>query len=164
MQRPCFHHPVEITFQLDDPLVDLPTVEFDVGFVEAIGEGWTRTWRTGMLVVDVVRGLIFGQISAREIGGPIAIAQVSSQALERGLEFFLGMLAYLSINLAILNLLPIPALDGGQLVFLAAEAVRGGKPLPLEWRYRLLNIGVLLLLVLMVFVFGNDIFRIVFGR
>ena len=153
-----------ITFGQVGIFQELPTVEFDVGLGEALSEGWSRTWRTGMLVVEVVRGLIFGEISARELGGPIAIAQVSSQALDRGMRYFLGILAYLSVNLAILNLLPIPALDGGQLVFLAAEAVRGGKPLPLEWRYRLLNIGVLLLLALMVFVFGNDIFRIVFGR
>lgn len=142
---------------------DPPTVKIEIPFGEAVTEGWNRTWRTGGMVIGVLRGLVFGQISARELGGPIAIAQISSQASKRGAEDFLAVLAFLSVNLAVLNLLPIPALDGGQLVFLAAEGLRGGKPLPLEWRYRLLNFGVLLLLLLMVFVFGNDIVRIIFG-
>ena len=143
---------------------DPPTVKIEIGFGEAVVEGWQRTWRSAGMIGGVLRGLVFGQISARELGGPIAIVQMSTQAARQGLDYLLGFWAFLSVNLAILNLLPIPALDGGQLLFLVAEGVRGGKPLPLEWRYRLLNFGVLLLLLLMVFVFGNDIVRLVFGR
>lgn len=139
---------------------DPDTIRIPLSFGEALNEGTQRTWFTAGQIVGVLKGLFQREVSPRDLGGPIAIVQISGQASRAGLEIFLAFLAFLSVNLAVLNLLPIPALDGGHLIFLFAEGLRGGKPLPLEWRHRLLNIGVLMLLALMVFVFGNDILRI----
>src|SRR5207245_10601567 len=84
----------------------------------------------------------------QDLGGPLTIGQVSGQAARVGLGFFLGFMAFLSINLAVLNLLPIPILDGGQVVFLAAEAVRR-RPLSVELRALLTRIGFVVLVGIM---------------
>jgi regulator of sigma E protease len=115
-------------------------------------------WAAGQ-VLFAVKGLILGRISVREIGGPVFIAQVSAEAAREGPESLLLLMAFLSINLAILNLLPIPALDGGHLVFLALEGLRGGRPVPSEWRGRLTMAGVYFLVALMIFVVINDLLR-----
>lgn len=134
-------------------------VRIRYGVSEALAEGVRQSaWAAGQ-VIFAVKGMIVGQISVREIGGPIAIAQMSAEAAREGLEFLLSLMAFLSINLAILNLLPIPALDGGHLVFLTLEGLRGGRPVPSAWRGRLTMAGIYFLLVLMVFVVINDLLR-----
>jgi len=109
-------------------------------------------------VTRVRKGLVLGQISVRELGGPILVAQASGQAARLGIDWLLRFMAFFSINLAILNLLPIPILDGGQVVFLLAEAVRR-KPLPLELRLRLTQIGFVVLLGIMILATSNDLLR-----
>jgi regulator of sigma E protease len=99
-------------------------------------------------------------IPATELGGPIRIAELAGQQMEAGwinLMYFMGLL---SINLGILNLLPIPVLDGGHLVFLTIEALRR-KPLPDKTMEISQRVGIALLGTLMIFVFYNDIFRVV---
>jgi len=108
--------------------------------------------------IDFLGKLVTGKASPRDIGGPILIAQVSGQVARVGFSTFLNFMAVLSINLAILNLLPIPILDGGQIAFLVAEVVRR-KPLPLELRLRLTQIGFIVLLCIMIFATSNDIVR-----
>ena len=104
-----------------------------------------------------------GERSIRELGGPIKIAKYSGEQLSLGWAQFVSFAALISINLAFINLLPIPALDGGHLAFYAAEAVRR-KPLGLrsqEWAYRT---GLALVLALMLFVTINDLASLpVFG-
>lgn len=112
-------------------------------------------------VLFTLRGMVLRQISPRELGGPIFIGQVSGQFAAAGLQPFLIFMAFLSVNLAILNLLPIPVLDGGHLVFLLIEGVRG-KPLSLTVRMRLTQLGLFVLLGIMVFALTNDVLR-VFG-
>jgi len=100
--------------------------------------------------------IVFGQRSVRELGGPVKIAQVSAVVATFGLIEFIAFMAMISINLGFINLLPIPTLDGGHLMFYAAEAVRR-KPLPMqaqEWAFRG---GLALLLAFMVFVTANDL-------
>jgi regulator of sigma E protease len=100
--------------------------------------------------------IVFGQRSVRELGGPVKIAQVSAVVATFGLIDFIGFMAMISINLGFINLLPIPTLDGGHLMFYAAEAVRR-KPLPMqaqEWAFRG---GLALLLTFMIFVTANDL-------
>jgi regulator of sigma E protease len=109
-------------------------------------------------VAGMLKSLVVGELSVREIGGPILIAQVSGQVARLGLERFLDFLAFFSVNLAVLNLLPIPLLDGGQVVFVLAEGVRR-RPLPLNVRMRLQQIGFVLLVCLMIFAIGNDVVR-----
>lgn len=132
------------------------------GVVEASVAGSRRLLIEAGTVWFALKGLVLRRISPRELGGPILIAQISGQVARIGLEAFLGFMAFFSINLAILNLLPIPVLDGGHLVFLLIEGVRG-KPLSVALRMRLSQIGLTLLLGIMLLAFSNDLFRL-FGR
>src|SRR5256885_7623446 len=112
-----------------------------------------------VVVLGFLKGLVLHQTSFREVGGIITVGQISGQVARLGLDWLLTFVAFFSINLAILNLLPIPILDGGQLMFLIAEAVRG-KPLSRELRTRLSNVGFFLLVVIMVLALTNDAIRI----
>jgi regulator of sigma E protease len=102
--------------------------------------------------------MVTARISPRELGGPIYIGQVSGQIAQAGLLPLLLFMAFLSVNLAVLNLLPIPVLDGGHLVFLFLEGIRG-KPLSVNVRYRLTQVGLFVLLGIMAFALTNDLFR-----
>lgn len=122
-------------------------------------------WETGETSVNMVQGLwkvIQGRISPKTIGGPVMIAQVTGEVAQRGLKDLIKLTALLSINLAILNLLPIPVLDGGHLLFSLIEWLRG-KPVSLRKREIAQQVGLVLLVGLMVFAFYNDIFRLL-GR
>jgi len=129
------------------------------GVLGAIRVGWAETRSRGGMILDFLAKLVTGRASLGELGGPILIGQISSQAARIGPATFLGFMAFLSINLAILNVLPIPILDGGQLVFLLAEAVRR-RPLPLELRLRLTQIGFVVLVAIMILATSNDIRRL----
>jgi regulator of sigma E protease len=129
-----------------------------VGPAAAAIHGATETWRWMRLTVDFLGGLFGGRTSPRGVGGPIMIGQISGDAARAGLETFLNFMALLSVNLAILNLLPIPVLDGGHLVFLGVEAVRG-RALSLKQRMRLSQVGFVILLAIMAFAIGNDLLR-----
>ncbi len=138
----------------------LETRRIELGLAAAVTEGARETWDNGVRVLIFLKGLVFGQVSARQLGGPIMIAQVSGQAARIGFDYLLSIMAFLSINLAILNLLPIPVLDGGHLVFLVLEGLRG-KPLPQDLRLRLTQVGLFMLLGIMLFAVVNDVFRLV---
>ncbi len=112
------------------------------------------------LTFVVLGKLLAGAISPKTLAGPIGIAQMSGQVAKAGPLAFLSFLALLSINLGILNLLPIPILDGGHLLFFCIEGVMG-KPLSIKKRELAQQVGLFLLIVLMVFVFYNDIYRLV---
>jgi regulator of sigma E protease len=136
------------------------------GPLGAVGEGARSTAASAGLIVSILKGLASGELSLRQLGGPIAIGQQSGQAARQGWEVFLAFLAFISVNLAVLNLLPVPILDGGQLVFLAAEAIRR-RPLSLALRTRLTQVGFVLILGLMLLATSNDVIRLfnsVFGR
>ncbi len=128
---------------------------------QAIVEGGRATIRASTQILRTVRGLFSGRISGRSVGGPILIGQLAGESARLGLDTFLGFMALISINLAILNLLPIPVLDGGQFVFLLAEAVIR-RPLPMKLRERLTTVGLVLIILLMGLAFSND-FRRLFG-
>ena len=113
------------------------------------------------LTFVVLGKLIVGAISPKTLAGPIGIAQMSGQVAQAGPLAFLSFLALLSINLGILNLLPIPILDGGHLLFFFIEAVMG-KPLSIKKREMAQQVGLFLLIALMAFVFYNDIYRLVY--
>ena len=125
---------------------------------QAIVEGGRATVRASTQILRTVRGLFSGRISGRTVGGPILIGQLAGESARLGLDTFLGFMALISINLAILNLLPIPVLDGGQFVFLLAEAVIR-RPLPMKLRERLTTVGLVLIIMLMGLAFTNDIRR-----
>ena len=140
------------------PKLDRRLIE--LGFGAALIEGGRQTWDNGLRVLQFLRGMILGQVSPKQLGGPILIGQASGQFARAGFVPLLTFMAFLSINLAILNLLPIPVLDGGHLVFLVLEGIRG-KPLSQAVRIRLTQVGLFLLLGIMAFAVLNDVLRIV---
>jgi regulator of sigma E protease len=132
-----------------------------LGLGDAIVAGGEATVRASTQILRTVRGLFSGRISGRAVGGPILIGQMAGESARLGLDTFLGFMALISVNLAILNLLPVPVLDGGQFLFLLAEAVIR-RPLPLKLRERLTTVGLVLIILLMGLAFSND-FRRLFG-
>ncbi len=130
-----------------------------VGWLAALGEGLDQTGRAGGVILWTLKGLFTGAVSVRDIGGPILVGQLSGEVARMGLDAFLRFVALFSINLAILNLLPIPVLDGGHLVFLLVEGLRG-RPLSLEQRQRLTQIGFFVLVGIMVLALANDFLRL----
>jgi regulator of sigma E protease len=133
----------------------------ELGLGQAIVDGGRATARASTQILRTVRGLFSGRISGRTVGGPILIGQLAGESVRMGLDTFLGFMALISINLAILNLLPVPVLDGGQFLFLLAEAAIR-RPLPLKLRERLTTVGLVLIILLMGLAFSND-FRRLFG-
>jgi len=126
---------------------------------QALGEALTRTWDMTALTVRMLGKLLFGQASLDNISGPISIAQYAGQSASIGIDHYINFIALISISLAVLNLLPIPMLDGGHLLFFAAEAIRG-KPLPESVQIIGQQIGMALLGGLMFLAFYNDIWRL----
>jgi regulator of sigma E protease len=141
--------------------VSLRLISEKLSLGQAAVEGWRGTVDASTQIVRTVRGLFSGRISKREVGGPILIGQLAGESARLGFDAFLAFMALISINLAILNLLPVPVLDGGQLIFLLAEAAIR-RPLPLRLRERLTAIGLVLIVLLMGLAFSNDLRR-VFG-
>ena len=137
-----------------------PQVTYEpLTFTQSISEGLKATLDASTTVVRAVRGMLTGRVSGRSIGGPILIGQMAAASAEAGLGVFFGFLGVISINLAVLNLLPIPILDGGQFLFLLAEGILR-RPLSLKLRERLSLVGLVLILALMAFAFWNDISRL----
>ncbi len=126
--------------------------------VYAFRESLTATWRMiELTAVSMVR-LFQGRVSPREVGGPLAIAQVAGEAARSGPLDFLSLMAFISINLGLLNLLPIPVLDGGHLFFFAIEGI-SRRPVSRKMRELASLAGLVFLLVVMVLVFTNDVLR-----
>ena len=127
---------------------------------QAFGAGTRATLAASTQIVRTVQGLLSARISSREVGGPILIGQLAAQSAKLGFDTFLAFMALISVNLAILNLLPIPVLDGGQFLFLLAEVVLR-RPPSLKLRERLMLVGLVLIVSLMVLAFSNDIRRLI---
>ncbi|NDW04228.1 RIP metalloprotease RseP [Jiella pacifica] len=128
----------------------------NLGPVESLQYGVSQTWFVAAQTVGFIGEVVTGRQSADQIGGPIRIAQVSSQVSTIGIAALLNLAALLSISIGILNLLPIPMLDGGHLLFYAFEAVRG-RPLSERVQEFGFKIGLALVTMLMIFAFWNDI-------
>lgn len=133
-----------------------PFVTLDFGLLGSIQHGAVESWNWSKLIVISFARLIQNEVSPRNIGGVITIGRVASHSYDAGITIFLKMMAIISINLFILNLLPIPVLDGGHLVFFTIEAIKGA-PLSLKKMEIAQQVGLVLLLGLMVFALFNDI-------
>jgi len=131
-------------------------------FTQAVAAGSAMTLESATQVVRTVRGLASGRVATREVGGPIFIGQMAGETARLGIDPFLGFMAIISVNLAILNLLPVPVLDGGQFLLLFAEAVLR-RPIPPKLREGLTALGLVLVVLLMGLAFSNDIRRIFGG-
>src|SRR6202051_804594 len=128
------------------------------GPIDAVVLGVAKTWEMSSLTVQMLWRIVTGQVSAKNISGPISIAEFAGISAYLGLSAFLAFLAIISVSLGVLNLMPVPLLDGGQVVYQLVEAVKGT---PLSERAQLVGqqVGIALLVVLMSLAFYNDISR-----
>jgi regulator of sigma E protease len=128
------------------------------GPIDAFTGGVAKTWEMSSLTVQMLWRIVTGQVSAKNISGPISIAEFAGISAYLGLTAFLAFLAIISVSLGVLNLMPVPLLDGGQIVYQLVEAVKGT---PLSERAQLFGqqVGIALLVVLMSLAFYNDISR-----
>lgn len=130
-----------------------------VGPLEAVTSGWNATWRMAGMVIDALHGLATRRVAASELGGPIMIAQASVQAARGGAEQLFFLIALISTNLAVFNLLPIPILDGGQIVITLLEGIKG-KAFSMRTREYILRAGLAAVLLLFALVTYNDLRRL----
>lgn len=140
-----------IGIQVADTIARTP-----VALTAAVGMGLRATWGMTTDVAGVLKGLVKREVSVKNLGGPIAIARTSVQAAKSGAETFWSLIAFLSLNIGILNLLPIPVLDGGQIVITLAEAVKGSA-FSMRARENFARVGIAFVLALIVLVMFNDI-------
>ena len=133
--------------------------EVSYGPLAAIGEGVKRTWTMSVLTLDSLKKMLFGELSVKNLSGPITIAKVAGASAQSGVADFLNFLAYLSISLGVLNLLPIPVLDGGHLLFYLVEWVRG-RPLSDRVQGWGIQIGISLVVGVMLLALVNDLGRL----
>lgn len=134
-------------------------VERTYGPVEALGEGVKETWFVVERTGSYLAGVIVGREPADQLGGPIRVAQISGQVATLGFAALINLTAILSVSIGLLNLLPIPMLDGGHLLFYAAEAIRG-KPLSERVQDYGFRIGIAIVLMLMIFATWNDVMHL----
>lgn len=133
-----------------------------MGLFEGVGYGFQRTGEMTVMTLQFFKKMVLSSISPENLGGPIAIAQMAGKTAEAGAGAFLLLMAIISVNLAVLNLLPIPVLDGGHLVYLALEKLRG-RPLSPEMMEKTQIVGMSLIIFLMIFAFYNDLMRLFRG-
>jgi regulator of sigma E protease len=131
----------------------------EVSLPQAVRLGYAETVGISRLILGFLGDLVTGGVSPRSLGSIVTIGAASGQAAQLGIETFLRFMALFSVNLAILNLLPIPILDGGHLVFLGIEAVRG-KALSLEQRLKWSHVGFVVIMGIMLWALSNDILRL----
>jgi regulator of sigma E protease len=129
-----------------------------LGPIDAVLSGVAKTWEMSSLTVQMLWRIVTGQVSAKNISGPISIAEFAGISAYLGPTAFLAFLAIISVSLGVLNLMPVPLLDGGQVLYQVVEAVKGT---PLSERAQLFGqqVGIALLIVLMSLAFYNDISR-----
>jgi len=129
------------------------------GPVSAIGHAVDRSWDMTVLTFQVFGGLLTGRASISNLSGPVAIAEYAGKSLVLGISTFFGFLALVSLSLAILNLMPVPMLDGGHLAMYVVEAVQG-KPVSERFQDMATRVGLVLLVGLMALAFYNDLVRL----
>ncbi len=144
--------------ELAREIFDRASTEQRYGLIEALPKGIAKTWEMSALTVRMLGRMVVGDVSVRNISGPLNIAAYAGDSARAGFTSFLSFLAIVSISLGILNLLPVPLLDGGQIVYQLAELVKGS---PVSERTMIIGqqVGMLLLIVLMSFAFYNDLSR-----
>lgn len=132
---------------------------YSYGPLDAISKAMEKTWDTSMMTLGALKKMVTGLISPEHLSGPITIAKVAGQSAEGGVVSFLSFIALLSVSLGVLNLLPIPVLDGGHLMYYIVEAVKGS---PVSEKVQVIGykVGLFLVMGLMVFALYNDLMRL----
>ena len=134
------------------------TVMVRYGFVDGLGRGIQQVWEVGLISVKGFAKMLTGQISVKNLSGPLSIADFAGRSAQAGITAYLAFLGLISVSLGVLNLLPIPVLDGGHLMYYLWELATG-RPLSEAWQIRLQKVGLILLGCMMVLATFNDIVR-----
>ena len=148
--------------RLDRAAWEATLTEVSYGPSEALGHALRKTWETSVISLRMLGKMVVGEVSMKNLSGPITIADYAGQSAEMGVTAYLGFLALISISLGVLNLLPIPLLDGGHLLYYAAEMVKGSPVTEQAWEIGQ-KIGIALLGTLMFLAIYNDISRLISG-
>ncbi len=139
-----------------EPKLDITTTK--LSFPSALGESLRQNRKDAMLIVQVLEGMLQRRMSTKNLAGPIGLGSLSGAAAKQGLASFLGLMAMVSLNLAIFNLLPIPVLDGGTILMLLVEMTMQ-RDLSMSVKETVFKVGFVFIMVLMAFVIFNDISR-----
>jgi regulator of sigma E protease len=148
--------------KIDQAVFDALTTEVRYGPVEALGRGAQKTWEMSLFTLEMMGRMVLGQVSWKNLSGPLTIADYAGQSATLGWISFVGFLALVSVSLGVLNLLPVPLLDGGHLMYYVAE-VFTGRPVSERTMEIGSRIGMALLLLLMSFALFNDLQRLFGG-
>jgi len=148
--------------KVDEAVWQAMFIEVSYGPLEALTQSLRKTWETSVISLEMLGKMVMGEVSMKNLSGPITIADYAGQSAKMGVVAYLSFLALISISLGVLNLLPIPLLDGGHLLYYVAELVKGSPASELAWEIGQ-KIGIALLGTLMVFAIYNDINRLVSG-
>ncbi|MGD9836195.1 MAG: RIP metalloprotease RseP [Piscinibacter sp.] len=134
-------------------------VKVRYGVVEGLGRAVSRTWEMSTLTLKMLGKMLIGEASLKNLSGPLTIADYAGQSVQLGLAYYLGFLAVVSVSLGVLNLLPLPMLDGGHLMYYLFEGVTG-RPVSELWLERLQRGGVAIMLMMMSLALYNDVARL----
>ena len=147
---------------IDKAAFDALLTEVRYAPLAALGQAARKTWETAAVSLKMMGKMVLGEISLKNLSGPISIADYAGQSAQMGLVAYLGFLALISISLGVLNLLPVPLLDGGHLLYYTVELIKGSPVSEKAWEVGQ-NIGIALLATLMIFAMYNDITRLILG-
>lgn len=133
-------------------------VTVSYGFLDGLGRGAERTWDMSWMTLKVFGRMLIGEASLKNLSGPLTIADYAGQSVRLGLPYYLGFLAAVSVSLGVLNLLPLPMLDGGHLMYYLFEGL-SGRPVSEWWQRQLQRAGALILMLMMALALSNDVAR-----
>lgn len=148
--------------QVDKKLFDAMLTEVRYNAVEALPQATRKTWETAVVSLKMMGKMLVGEVSMKNLSGPLTIADYAGQSAQMGLIAYLGFLALISISLGILNLMPVPLLDGGHLLYYTAELIKGSPVSERTWEIGQ-KVGTALLVTMMAMALYNDISRLILG-